>query len=143
MGRLVMAKPEDGCVGEGGNLDNARAISGNIMVVKRGKCMFPDKVLMCFVLSTCVQDAIRCPACTRMCVALALLAQCPDLGRSNRPGYRRCNRQFGQVDRPAGYSSRVQRRVAEDTYLQRLSGVLVSDAQVLRRECSVRPTGPF
>jgi hypothetical protein len=44
MGRLVMARPEDGCVGDEGSLENARAVSGNIMVVMRGKCMFPDKV---------------------------------------------------------------------------------------------------
>jgi hypothetical protein len=45
MGRMVLAKPEDGCLREGGGgLENARALSGNIVVVRRGRCMFPEKV---------------------------------------------------------------------------------------------------
>ena len=60
MGRLVMAKPEDGCVGEGGSLDNARLVSGNILVVKRGKCMFPDKA-SALVCSRCGSSAFLSP----------------------------------------------------------------------------------
>lgn len=44
LGKLVMAQPENGCVNEGNPLNNAPAISGNIAVVRRGSCMFPDKV---------------------------------------------------------------------------------------------------
>jgi hypothetical protein len=50
LGKLVMAAPEDGCVPPGTALANAHLIAGNIAVMIRGTCMFPDKVSLNRVL---------------------------------------------------------------------------------------------
>jgi hypothetical protein len=45
VGKLVMASPEDGCMPPNTPLENSRVVAGNIVVIRRGRCMFPDKVL--------------------------------------------------------------------------------------------------
>lgn len=45
LAKLVLADPEDGCVPQGALLGNAAQIAGNVAVIKRGKCPFPDKVI--------------------------------------------------------------------------------------------------